>query len=320
MTSSEINRIETWHKQVAQNISFTILCRHQHNEDSFYAFGQLMESICNHIHIDYHPVGDNLPEIQLKNNLHFHALPEGTELIPFLKALDYIIQPPAVSSEYQGIKELAPSHLKMFVSPHCPHCPSTLQQILPFVWLNPDIHLTIIDVGLFPEKAKEENIQSVPAIVYQKFLWTGSIQISEILDVIRNNPDEWHQDTLQRMLSEGKAEQLAEAVLEKGLFFDNFHLLIAHELLSVRLGAMVCVEYIAEENKALAQTLCDPIWQMIPEANVQVKGDLIYLMGICGTAAHIPELKKLSKTSEDDDITDAINEAIECIQDSGNTE
>jgi len=320
MTSLEMNRIESWQKQLTQNISFKILSRNLSPDDQFYAYGHLLESKCDQFKIDYQLIDKELPEIQLKDNLHFHALPEGTELMPFLNALMYNIQSPDLDSQYADIHTLPLTYLTMFVSPHCPHCPTTLQQLLPLAWLNPEIHLTIIDVGLFPEKAEAHKIQSVPAIVYQNFLWTGQIKLSEIIDVIRNNPEQWQQETLQRMLSEGKAEQLAEVILEKGHFFDNFHQLMGHELLSVRLGAMVCVEYIADENKELAKTLCDKIWQMIPGSTIQVQGDLIYLMGVCGTITHISLLKEFLNQAENPDIKDAIDEAIETIQESGETE
>ncbi|KPA11915.1 NADH dehydrogenase [Candidatus Magnetomorum sp. HK-1] len=314
MTPNAINRIKEWQKQLTQAISFKIICSQKHLDDPFYAFGKSLESQSSYFDIHYQDAGKDLPEIKLTDNLHFHALPEGTELEPFLSAMNYIVKPPVLSPDFTGIDTLPPTHLLMFVSPHCPHCPSTLQKLLPIVWLNSDIHLKIMDVGLFPKQAEMHGIQSVPAVIYKNFQWTGSIQIAEIVDVIINDPDQWEPETLQRMLSEGKADQLAKIILEKGTFIENFDQLIAHELLSVRLGAMVCVEYIADENFSLAQNLCDKIWQMIPKANLQVQGDLIYLMGICGTVDHITPLKQLKTKLTDDDIQDAINEALETIQ------
>ncbi len=309
-----MNRIQTWQKKLKQVITFKIISRHQQSDDRFYAYGKSLESHCDQFIIHYQYQDKGLPEIQLTDNLHFHALPEGTELSPFLNALSYKFQPPGLTPEYIGIDTLSLTHLIVFVSPHCPHCPSTLQQLLPIVWLNPNIHLNIIDVGLFPEQAEEHGIQSVPAVLYKNFQWTGSIQFSEIMDVIRNDPAQWHQETLQRMLEEGKAGQLAEVILEKGEFFENFHHLIAHELLSIRLGAMVCMEYIVDKNRPLAQTLSHKIWQMIPISNVQVQGDLIYLIGICGTRGHISKLKQLASQTTDDDIKEAVIEAIQSIQ------
>ena len=55
---------------------------------------------------------------------------------------------------------------------------------------------------------------------------------------------------------------------------------------------------------------------MIPYVNLQVQGDLIYLMDVCGTKDHIAKLKQLASVIVDkDDIhQDAIEEAVEAIK------
>jgi thiol-disulfide isomerase/thioredoxin len=255
-----------------------------------------------------------MPKIQINENFHFHSIPEGTEIQPFISALSYKSNPPGISLEYEGIDKLPSLNLLLFVSPHCPNCPSVIQKILPMVWLNPSIDLTVIDVGLFPEEAETRGIQSVPTLIYKDFQWTGPVKISEIMNVIQNSPDQWDIVSLERMLSEGKAVQLAQTILDNGQFVRHFDQLIAHDLLSVRLGAMVCVEYIAEENRSLAQELCDTIWQVMSSVNTQVQGDLIYLIGICGTEKDKLKLIDMATQANDEDIKESINEAIETIQ------
>ena len=314
MKPDVMNRIRDWQKSQTQDISLKIFCNEKSLDNPFYSYGKDLESASEKFKIEYLDAKEDMPLIELADNLHFYALPEGTELEPFLTALNYTVKPPVSSPEYKGIETFPPTELIMFVSPHCPHCPSTLAKLLPVVWLNTDINLKIIDVGLFPKQAEEKGIQSVPAVIYKNFQWTGSIKIEEIVDVIKNDPDKWGSETLKRMLSEGKADQLAKVILEKGVFFENFEKIIAHELLSVRLGAMVCVEYIADENILLANNLCEKIWQMIPDVSHQVKGDLLYLIGVCGTFDFIKRLEDLKTKIEDEDLIEAINEAIEAIQ------
>jgi thiol-disulfide isomerase/thioredoxin len=313
MKNYDISQIQLWQKDLNQTISLSIHVRQKNSNDPFFRFGNALESACEHIDITF-IITDALPKIQIRDNLHFHSIPEGTEIQPFSKALTYISSPPVKSAEYDGIETLTSSKLLLFVSPFCPNCPTVLQKILPIVWLNPDIELTIIDVGLFPQEAETRSIQSVPTLIFKDFRWTGPVKISEIMDVIQNAPDQWDTKSLERMLSEGKAIQLAQTILENGKFVKNFGQLIAHELLSIRLGAMVCVEYIADENPTLAQSLCEQIWPLLLKSSVQVQGDLIYLIGICGTEKDIPKLKDMMAQAVDNDIKDSITEAIEAIQ------
>jgi len=313
MKTYDISHIQTWQNSLAQTLSLNVFVRQKNSNDPFYRFGSALDTECEHIDIDLE-ITDALQKIQIKDNLHFHSIPEGTEVQPFINALTYKSKPPEMSPEYAGIETLPSSKLLLFVSPYCPNCPSVMQKILPIVWLNPNIDLTIIDVGLFPEEAETRNIQSVPTLLYKDFRWTGQVKISEILDVIQNSPDQWDIASLERMLSEGKAIQLAQTILDNGKFTQNFNSLIAHELLSVRLGAMVCVEYIVEENRPLAQSLCDKIWPLMSTGNIQVQGDLIYLIGICGSESDIPKLKDMATQAEDNDIKESISEAIQTIQ------
>jgi len=314
MTGFNIQRIQSWQKQLNQSISLTIYVRQQNDSDIFYAFGQSIEKFCDHISVKFQNLDNDIPKIAITDNIHFHAVPDGTEIAPFIRALSYIQQPPKKTPDFNGIETLNETSLILFASPHCPHCPSMMQKILPMAWLNPKIQLSVIDVNLFPEYAEKYGIQSVPSLLYNDFQWTGMASIPEILDVIKNSPDKWHLTNLQRMISEGKATQLALAMLKNGRFFDDFDQLIAHELLSVRLGAMVCVEYIADEDIALAQTLCDKIWKWIPTVNTQVQGDLFYLLGICGEDKEIKRLQDFADAGVNKDLHEAIIEAIENIQ------
>jgi len=309
----DIKHVQTWQKKITQTISLNVKVRQKDTTDPFYRYAEALDSECENIHIDYE-ITNTLPEIQIKNNLHFHSIPEKTEIEPFINALNFKLNPPELSSEYAGINTLSSSNLILFVSPHCPNCPSVMKKMIPIVWLNPNIELTIIDVGIFPEMAEKQNIQSVPTLTYNDFKWTGLVKISEIIDVIQKEPDQWDTGTLERMLLEGKAIQLAQTILDNGKFVQNFDSLIAHELLSVRLGAMVCVESIAEENRPLAKTLCDQIWSLLSTDNIQVQGDLIYLIGICGSEQDLPKLENMAARASDNEIKESISEAIESIQ------
>jgi thiol-disulfide isomerase/thioredoxin len=313
MKKYDISHVQSWQKNLEQTVSLNFFVRQKDSTDPFYRYGNILDTECSNIHIEYTKT-DALPKIQLNKNLHFHSIPEGSEIQPFIKSLTYKTNPPKMTAEYLGVETLPTSHLTLFVSPYCHNCPLVLQKVLPIAWLNPNIDLTIIDVGLFPDEAETHNIQSVPSLIYKDFRWTGPVTIAEILDVIQNSPDQWDVSSLERLLSEGKAIQLAQSIIDNGSFTRNFYHLIAHELLSVRLGAMVCVEHIVENNRFLAKTLCKNIWPLLSKANVQVRGDLLYLIGICGTQQDIPKLKEIETQSAEIDIKEAISEAIQTIQ------
>jgi hypothetical protein len=171
---------------------------------------------------------DEVPAIKIHNGLRYQAIPSGTEVAPFIEALKMLDSATAQIDETIN-DQLAsvdlPTSLIIYVAPQCKFCP---------------------------------DIQSVPTLILEdRFRWAGSIQITEIIDVMANrDAGSLGPVSLEMMITQGKADELAEMMLKKKQIFPAFYEVLTHPKWPVRLGAMVVMEELIEINLDLAtQTL-----------------------------------------------------------------
>ena len=256
-----------------------------------------------------------IPAIQVHDGLRYQAIPAGTEVGPFIEALqlrDTGKAPLKGSAAVQLVKIDLPTHLVIYVSPQCKFCPGTVQQLLPLLTLNPNIRLTVVDVMHFPELAEKDNIQSVPTLILEdQFRWTGTIQLNEIIEMmVKRDPSVLGPASLEMMLKEGKAGQLAEMMLDKAEIFPAFYELLIHTKWPVRLGAMVVMEEIIEKNPDLAVQTINPLWQRFDAVDNRVKGDLVYILGQMAPMETMPLLKSILEGDYEAEVKEAVREAI----------
>ena len=262
---------------------------------------------------------DDAPSIQVGKRLRFHAVPLGTELEPFLEALTTLdknsIQ---IAGQIQDRldKIKMPAELKVFVAQQCPFCPVTIRRLFPLCIVSEYIRITIIDCSLFPEIAELNDIRSVPTIVLDEgFRWTGSTRLEEVVEVISNrDPVKLSSSSIERIIKEGNAAQIATMMLDKEMIFPAFVELTAHEKWPVRLGAMVVLEYITEKNRELAAQVISPLWKLFHDVDDPVKGDIIHIFGETGDYGIIPKLRMILHDSYNNEVKSAAKEAIDKIE------
>jgi hypothetical protein len=204
----------------------------------------------------------------------------------------------------------------IYISPQCKFCPEAVRQLLPLLTLNSNIRLTVIDAMYFPELAEMENIQSVPTLILEDhFRWSGSFQINEIVDVMKNrDPSMLGPVSLEMMLKEGKAGALAAMMLEKVQIFPAFYEVLAHPKWPVRLGAMVVMEELVENNLDLATQILKPLWERFHKVDDRVKGDLLYLFGQLKRTEILPQLQAILNGDYDPEVLEAAQEALDKIK------
>jgi len=259
------------------------------------------------------------PAIGIGLGLRYQAVPLGTELGPFLDAVSDSEEPNSHLSPslIKGLQKITvPAALSLFVSPQCPHCPVTARQILPLAGASDAIRLRVVDGVLFPEIAQSHHIRSVPTVVLdEQFRWTGTLQLKELVDVMTDrDPAGFSASSLEGMLKEGDASQVADMMLERGMIFPAFIDLLAHEKMFIRLGAMVIMEEITERNRHLAAQVVDPLLERFHQAGDRVQGDIIYVLGEAGTAALTPALQRIVKGSFHGEVKEAAQEALGKIE------
>jgi hypothetical protein len=261
-----------------------------------------------------------LPAIVLGASVRWQAIPEGGELMPFLRTLEMHFSPgsaaasvpEALRSQIESVS--LPADLKIYVTPQCPFCPNVLREILPLALLNPVLHLAVIDGALFPELAAGDGVRSAPTVILDgAFRWTGAGHMDEIVDAVLNrDPAHFGAKSLEDFIKEGNAGALAQMMIDRRQVFSAFTDLLENSDWSVRLGAMVVVEEIAEKSPELSEEMLNLLWNRLHVISGPARGDVIYLFGLGqpGSKLWIERLKGILE-DEDEEGREVVIEALE---------
>lgn len=248
-------------------------------------------------------------------NIVFRAVPAGKTLPPFLDLLrDSESQQPELASDVrQALDRVSlPVFLKLYIAPQCPHCPKVVGQLLPLAAATPLMNLTIIDAALFEKLAQTDKVQAVPTLLLDdQFRWTGQIDPQEIIRLsIERDPASMSPASLRQILEAGQADRAAHMMIEAGKFFPALLALLTHARWSVRLGAMVSVEYLADEAPKLANQLIDPLRSRFDDLSGQVQGDVVHTVGQIQTQSAKAFLHRIVSGGYEDEVIQTAMEAL----------
>lgn len=261
----------------------------------------------------------DLPGFSLKNNILYSALPLEGELSPFLKGLEALDQPYPDEGLLKTLNNIeAPCRLTLYIALQCPHCPGMVERLIPLAAACDKIDLHIIDGSLFPEKARQDNVMSAPCLILNdgEARWTGAVTEEEIVDMILNKESmDLDTQALKTILEDGRAEWISERMLASNSLFKGFAGLLLHEIWSVRLGAMVVVEALAEKSPALCAELEKILIDEFNTKEVPVQGDILYALGEIGTPDTRDWIEAQQKALSHEDLKDAATDAIQSIED-----
>jgi hypothetical protein len=256
------------------------------------------------------------PQIVIGNGLRYQTVPTGHELQPFLEALialdsaSWDIAEPA-KTRLRKVK--LPATLTLFIAPQCTFCPAVVRQLIPLPMVDDKIQLIIIDGTLFPEMTETHKIQAVPTLLLdEQFRWTGSVPLEEIINTINTrDPVSLGTASLENILKEGQASHLAAMMLDGEKIFPAFYDLLIHDKWPVRLGAMVVMEEIADQNPAMASEVIDFLWDRFHPLPDQIKGDILYLLGEIGDRRAVSWLNEVLVGEYNEEVIEAAREALE---------
>ncbi|MFC1877650.1 thioredoxin family protein [Thermodesulfobacteriota bacterium] len=260
---------------------------------------------------------DALPGLHIASSIAYHAVPHGTELLPFLDTLADISERREENAQIGPVQVLQlPARLKLYMSSMCTFCPAVVRKLLPLALQNTSIRLAVIDVFLFPEMADTDHIRSVPTLILDdQFRWTGTVDLNEVLNTIqRRDPTQLSAETLASMISDGNAYGLSEMMLKEECIFPGFIDLLTHEAFSIRLGAMAAAEEIAESRISLAVQMAALLAERFEQQSDAVKGDILYIIGASGDDRSLDFLGKISTGEYSKDVKEAAAEALEEIR------
>ena len=317
MTPSEEKQLSVLNKRLSKEIQIEFIRTAHEKSPKIEQFCDQLTQLVPKIHVLKEEAdSDEIPAIRIHNGLRYQAIPSGTEVGPFIEALQLKDSGIAQLEDTKAARLTEinlPTHLVIYVSPQCKFCPGAVYLLLPLLTLNDHIRLTIVDVMHFPELAESDNIQSVPTLILEdQFRWTGAFQIDEIVEAMGNrDPAFLGPASLETMLKQGKAGQLTAMMLEKGEIFPAFYTLLTHEKWPVRLGAMVVMEALIEDNLDLALRTIKPLWLKFPKVDDRVKGDLLYMLGQMGQKEIAPRLEKILDGDYKEEVKEAAREALD---------
>ncbi len=261
------------------------------------------------------------PVIRLPGGVAFMSVPSGRELAPFLEILAMISAKESTDDAAASHKGLldglsAPCPIRLHIAGQCPHCPASVSLWSRLAASSPMLRLTVVDVDHFPEIARSDRVRAVPTLVFDESLrWTGSIRPQEVLPVLANQ-DPVHLDVsaLQGFIKEGDAALLARMMSRRGKLFPAIVDLLTHPKWPERLGAMVVMETLAEENPDLAVDVVEPLVATFGSLDSQTKGDVIYILGETGTESVVPFIQFAAQGEVEEELKSAAVESIARIR------
>jgi glutaredoxin len=319
MTPQEKKQISSLNDVLAKDVRIGLLVSEHEKSGVIEQFCDELIQLVPKIRIEEEEGGPGeVPAIRIHSGLWYQAAPSGTEVPPFIEALK-MLDSTSVQIDDAIKDRLArvdlPTNLTIYVAPQCKFCPQVVHQLLPLPTVNSNIRLTVIDAIHFPELAKKEKIQSVPTLILEgQFRWTGSIQISELIDVMADRDASMLGPvSLEMLITQGKAGDLAEMMLAKEDIFPAFYEILTHPKWPVRLGAMVVMETLIENNLDLAARMLKPLWDRFSTVDNRVKGDLLYVFGQMGRTDLAPRLQAILDGDYDPEVQEAAQEALDKI-------
>jgi hypothetical protein len=320
LTPQEEKRIRRFNTTLSKKVTIEVRLSEDSRGTEFEQFCDRLVNIAPKIKMVVN--GDepeSLPAIRIGPRLRYHGIPTGRELDPFLEALAYLDTkqadlPQSIKAKFTGAS--IPADIRVFVTPVCQFCPGVLRQILPLPFVVESISLTVIDGVLFTDLAEESKIRSAPTILLdEQFRWSGAITLDELSEaIVHRDPAMLGRPTLERLILDGGAFDLAEMMFDQGKIFPAFIDLLTDETLTVRLAAMVTAEELAAGNRELASQMIEPLKSRFQDAVDTVKGDILYILGELKSRKPLSVLNDVITGNYDAEVKEAAQEAVEKIR------
>ena len=260
------------------------------------------------------------PGLRLLDNLIFHAAPAGSALAAFLDALELAakaVPSPLSSVQAKALEQVAaPAQLDLYVGAHCPFCPAIITRMAALAVAAPQIRLAVIDAERFADESRDQGIRSVPTLILDQGLrWTGTVDIDALLPaIIQRDPAQLPAPVLEQMLQSGAAADLAAMMVGAGRLFPAIVDLLCHPRWSVRLGAMVTMETVAEQAPALAAQAAPALLARYGREEPSVRGDMLHVVGMVGGIELAAGIEPLATDEPDAEVRAAVVEALAAIR------
>ncbi|SCY90215.1 thioredoxin family protein [Desulfoluna spongiiphila] len=256
-----------------------------------------------------------LPFFETEKGLKFFTLPGAKILDLLLYALKATPDavPAPLAAPLQRLE--LPATLDLFVAEFCPYCPAIARQLITLALGNPNVRLSVYDGSLFPEEADKRGVLAAPTLIYDGDMrWSGQFDVASAMEFVAGrSPEELSPDAIRALLEEGEAARVTAMVARADKPFASLSALLAHEKWSVRLGAMVVMEELAESHPAIVSKTAATLLAGRASLDPSALGDIIYIAGLSGDAAHLSTLNDILEGPCDDAVREAVEEAMDTL-------
>ena len=319
MTPHEEQQIIRWNRDIVDRIQITISRTKDKRNQSFQMFCNQLSTLASNVEVyEKVDVCSEYPSIEITDNIRYYAIPEGLQLEPFLKALSpdncYDIVSEAIRNRISCLDDSV--EFSLFVSAHCPHCPSSVRQLIELSRSSRMVKVNIIDTGLFPELARNHDLECVPTTFWgYEFKWSGVTPLEDIVEVVTNrNPSDFSSAAIERILEERNALKAAKIMLDAGHIHPSLFDFMVDERFFLRLGAMTAIEEIIRKDSVMASQIVEPLWARFGQAIEPIQIDILYLLGDAGNTDTISLLESVINGDFRDHVKETACEAIESIK------
>ncbi len=324
ITDKEKQRIQAWNRRQEELITLNLVSSGRADGSPMSDFCDALSDFCSNIKL-VKKIDDTIriSELRITDRIVYSAVPLQKELDPFLDALSIAGKKNGDELFLKAAGDLAgnlagitvPVRCKLYMALQCPHCPKVVNTMLLIAGMSDQVFVHIIDGSLFPEEAAADSVMSAPCLILDDdFRWVGNVTPLEVTDyMVNRDPAKLSAASLKMILEEGKASWITARMMEKNQIFPGFIELVTHEVWSVRLGAMVVLEELAEEAPVLAATVSKPLMALFDSVALPIKGDILYALGETGDHHVKKQLMELMDGLADSELTEAAKEAVEAI-------
>jgi glutaredoxin len=316
MTPQEEKIIARWERSLPEKVRLLVLWKKDDPGRKLLAFCEDIQRRVPQVRVEEQEIlDDSMPEIQVRENVLYSAVPEAKELEPFLQAV-HSDKPlaadlgPSLRETLKGLN--LPASIRIYIAPQCPFCPHTVLQGLALAEASASCRVHVIDATLFPEQAEQDGIRSVPTVILDRaFRWTGSLKVQELVNmIVHRDPLHLGSESLEQMLRSGRAEELAGMMSKRGEVFPALLDLLVHIKWPVRLGAMVTFQHLVESRPDLASQIALSLWDRFPLVDDPTKGDILFLFGESRDPSLLPMLHSVIEGSHQREVKEAARDAL----------
>ncbi len=312
-------RIKSLETRLDAQVNITLLTTGHLEDQAFESAAHGLMAATDRLTVEIRTADTGLPGFQLNDHLTFSAFPIEKELDPFLETIVLAAtgrpQPPA--GQKTALDQIrVPVRLTLYIALQCPFCPDMVRTVASLACYSQQIRLHIIDGSLFPEAARQDGVASAPCLILEDgFRWTGQVRADEILQMIlHQDPSQLSAETLKTILEQGDAAWITREMAASRKIFDGLVRLLLHETWSVRLGAMVVVEGLTDSAPELASQICPPLMQGFDDADVPVKGDILYALGLAGNRETLTWIRDHLGFLDHPDLVETAEDAMESLR------